>query len=159
MTEGHPIVQFGTSRFLQAHVTVLHPSDNVAVARVTLSAGMVVGRHDGSTLLVRANVDAGHKLALQPISQGEVVRKYGHAIGIASAPIEAGEHVHVHNVEVARSRLVHGAGRAHAPTVPVQPAAGERIFRLMLASGQPTLSERHGLGDNEFVPWQLGAVM
>jgi altronate hydrolase len=39
--------------------------------------------------------------------------------------------------------------------------AGERIFRLMLAaaSGQPTLSEQHGLGDNEFVPWQLGAVM
>ena len=39
--------------------------------------------------------------------------------------------------------------------------AGERIFRLMLAaaSGERTLSERHGLGDEEFVPWQLGAVM
>ena len=40
-------------------------------------------------------------------------------------------------------------------------AAGERIFRLMLAtaSGQATKSERHGYGQNEFVPWQLGAVM
>jgi altronate hydrolase len=39
--------------------------------------------------------------------------------------------------------------------------AGEALFRLMLdtASGKPTLSEEHGLGDNEFVPWQLGAVM
>jgi altronate hydrolase len=39
--------------------------------------------------------------------------------------------------------------------------AGERLFRLMLAaaSGELTLSEQHGLGDNEFVPWQLGAVM
>ncbi len=39
--------------------------------------------------------------------------------------------------------------------------AGERIFRLMLAtaSGQATKSERHGYGQNEFVPWQLGAVM
>ena len=39
--------------------------------------------------------------------------------------------------------------------------AGERIFRLMLAtaSGQITQSERHGYGQNEFVPWQLGAVM
>jgi altronate hydrolase len=38
---------------------------------------------------------------------------------------------------------------------------GERIFRLMLetASGQQTKSERHGYGQNEFVPWQLGAVM
>ena len=39
--------------------------------------------------------------------------------------------------------------------------AGETLFRLMLAtaSGRQTLSETHGLGDNEFVPWQLGAVM
>jgi altronate hydrolase len=38
---------------------------------------------------------------------------------------------------------------------------GERIFRLMLAtaSGQKTKSELHGYGQNEFVPWQLGAVM
>jgi len=38
---------------------------------------------------------------------------------------------------------------------------GERIFRLMLrtASGEKTKSERHGYGQNEFVPWQLGAVM
>ena len=39
--------------------------------------------------------------------------------------------------------------------------AGERIFRLMLetASGRRTKSEQHGYGQNEFVPWQLGAVM
>jgi altronate hydrolase len=38
---------------------------------------------------------------------------------------------------------------------------GERIFRLMLetASGRATKSESHGYGQNEFVPWQLGAVM
>jgi altronate hydrolase len=38
---------------------------------------------------------------------------------------------------------------------------GERIFRLVLAtaSGQKTKSELHGYGQNEFVPWQLGAVM
>ena len=39
--------------------------------------------------------------------------------------------------------------------------SGERIFRLMLdtASGRKTKSELHGYGQNEFVPWQLGAVM
>ena len=38
---------------------------------------------------------------------------------------------------------------------------GERIFRLMLAtaSGRTTKSELHGYGQNEFVPWHLGAVM
>jgi altronate hydrolase len=38
---------------------------------------------------------------------------------------------------------------------------GERIFQLMLrtASGDKTKSEVHGYGQNEFVPWQLGATM
>lgn len=39
--------------------------------------------------------------------------------------------------------------------------AGASLFQLMLdtASGKPTKSEALGLGDNEFVPWQIGAVM
>lgn len=39
--------------------------------------------------------------------------------------------------------------------------AGRDLFALILAtaSGAPSKSELHGLGDNEFVPWQLGAVM
>jgi altronate hydrolase len=39
--------------------------------------------------------------------------------------------------------------------------AGATLFQLMLdtASGTPTRSEEHGMGDNEFVPWHLGAVM
>ena len=38
---------------------------------------------------------------------------------------------------------------------------GERIFKLVLAtaSGEPSKSEKHGYGQNEFVPWQVGAVM
>jgi altronate hydrolase len=38
---------------------------------------------------------------------------------------------------------------------------GESIFRLILqtASGCATKSELHGYGQNEFVPWQLGAAM
>lgn len=38
---------------------------------------------------------------------------------------------------------------------------GQRIFDLVLAtaSGQMTQSERHGYGQSEFVPWQIGAVM
>ena len=39
--------------------------------------------------------------------------------------------------------------------------AGQKIFELILAtaSGQPSKSEEHGFGADEFVPWQLGAVM
>ena len=39
--------------------------------------------------------------------------------------------------------------------------AGERIFAkvLAVASGERTASEQQGYGDNEFVPWQIGATM
>lgn len=38
---------------------------------------------------------------------------------------------------------------------------GQRIFEQLLAtaSGAQSKSERHGYGQNEFVPWQVGAVM
>jgi altronate hydrolase len=39
--------------------------------------------------------------------------------------------------------------------------AGRKIFELILAtaSGAPSKSERHGFGQDEFVPWYLGAVV
>ena len=38
---------------------------------------------------------------------------------------------------------------------------GERVFSMILetASGKRSKSEINGIGDNEFVPWALGAVM
>ena len=38
---------------------------------------------------------------------------------------------------------------------------GETIFRRMLAvaSGEPSKSEALGMGDHEFVPWQVGAYL
>jgi altronate hydrolase len=39
--------------------------------------------------------------------------------------------------------------------------AGEKIFKLILAtaSGEPSKSEIHGFGQDEFVPWYIGAVV
>jgi altronate hydrolase len=39
--------------------------------------------------------------------------------------------------------------------------AGHAIFQLILeiASGQQSASEENGMGDFEFVPWQIGAVL
>lgn len=38
---------------------------------------------------------------------------------------------------------------------------GQEIFDLLLAvaSGQQSFSEAHGVGDHEFIPWQIGATM
>jgi altronate hydrolase len=51
-------------------------------------------------------------------------------------------------------------GEVLSQGVPVA-AMGERIFRrvLRLASGEPSKSEALGFGDNEFVPWVIGATM
>lgn len=40
-------------------------------------------------------------------------------------------------------------------------SAGERIYHAIMdtASGNETQSEINGFGDNEFVPWQLGAIL
>jgi altronate hydrolase len=57
------------------------------------------------------------------------------------------------DIDLDRGGIVEGADSVDA--------CGERIFRLILdtASGRKTKSELHGYGQNEFVPWQLGAVM
>src|SRR4051812_43094205 len=76
---------------------VLHPKDNVAVARVALSSGQII-EINGSELGVRQNVPAGHKVATGRIAAGDPVYRYGEVIGFAKVRIEPGEHVHVHNL-------------------------------------------------------------
>jgi altronate hydrolase len=88
---------------MQQALIQLHPRDNVAVARVALSVDSDVRQADGTVLPVRAAIAAGHKIALRAIAPGEVVLKYGQPIGVASIPIAAGGHVHVHNVEMTRA--------------------------------------------------------
>jgi len=75
----------------------LHPSDNIAIARVPLVAGHVV-RVGGREITLRDAIAAGHKLALFDIAAGERVMRYGCDMGRASRAIAAGEHVHTQNV-------------------------------------------------------------
>lgn len=75
----------------------LHPRDNVAIARVPLSAGTEL-RVGGLSLRTRAPIPAGHKVAIRPVAAGETLIRYGQIIGRASKTIEPGDHVHTHNV-------------------------------------------------------------
>jgi altronate hydrolase len=75
----------------------LHPTDNVAVARVPIAAGTEL-RIDGMPVVARDPIPAGHKIALWDIAGGEVVERYGQAIGRAKVPIDAGRHIHTHNL-------------------------------------------------------------
>jgi altronate hydrolase len=75
----------------------LHAADNIAVARVPISAGaaLVV---DGVHLTARDSIAAGHKVAVKTIQAGETVVRYGQSIGRARELIEAGRHIHTHNL-------------------------------------------------------------
>ena len=55
-------------------------------------------------LKVRAKNDIpiGHKLAIRALSKDATVIKYGTDIGRAVAPIQVGEHAHVHNIKTKR---------------------------------------------------------
>jgi altronate hydrolase len=76
----------------------LHPADDVAVALAPLAPGQRVAA-DGEQLEVRQPVPLAHKIALRPLATGETVRKFGWPIGRTTAPVAAGEHLHVHNLE------------------------------------------------------------
>ena len=71
------------------------------------------------------DVPPGHKIAAEPISEGQAIVKYGRRIGAASSDIRPGEWIHEHN---ARTRLGGGdelpewnaAVRANAETKPAE---------------------------------------
>lgn len=79
----------------------LNARDNVAVAIRPVAAGETV-EVAGRILRAIDPIPFGHKLALAAMAEGAEVVKYGEVIGLASAPIAAGAHVHVHNVVSAR---------------------------------------------------------
>lgn len=82
---------------------VISDRDNVATALEPLEAGRTVTIGNLS-LKVRQDIPRGHKVAIRPIPAGEPVLKYGSAIGIATADILSGAHVHTHNVASSRGR-------------------------------------------------------
>ena len=100
---------------------VLDPSDNVAIARTTLDAGQAIG--DG--VAATAAIPSGHKIARRAVPNGAPVRKYGQVIGVATADIAAGDHVHSHNLAFDPDRRggVAPAGKAPAPVLPEGDAA------------------------------------
>jgi len=76
----------------------LSASDNVLVATGQVDAGLA-GINGGGVIDVLKPVTLGHKIAARRIEPGEKIIKYGVPIGSATSPIEAGEHVHVHNMK------------------------------------------------------------
>ena len=82
---------------------VISERDNVATALHALEPGSPL-EIEGTSLTVREPIPSGHKIALCDIAAGQAVVKYGSPIGVATALIPAGAHVHTHNVASSRGR-------------------------------------------------------
>lgn len=86
---------------------VMNEKDNVATALCDISEAsrpMIVGFKSGQGIVVKSNIPFGHKFALCRIAENTPIIKYGEVIGVSTAFIDAGEYVHVHNVESLRGR-------------------------------------------------------
>jgi (2R)-sulfolactate sulfo-lyase subunit alpha len=76
----------------------LHPLDNVQilVADVEPQEYLII---NGQATLIQEFIGIGHKIADQMISPGQKIIKYGVPIGSATAVIEIGRQVHLHNIK------------------------------------------------------------
>lgn len=99
-----------------ADIICLHPSDNICVVVRPLDRGDEVAVGEDQITL-REAIKPGHKLAVRAIGQGQKVLKYGQAIGVATADIQAGQWVHCHNL----SNDDHARDYAAATGVPPPP--------------------------------------
>jgi altronate hydrolase len=98
MTQAELLEAAAASRAL----LLLDPLDDVAVALTALAPGMAVAAGE-RRVEIRDDIANGHKVALRDMAAGETVRKYGWPIGILTADVAAGGHVHSHNLATALS--------------------------------------------------------
>ncbi len=78
-------------------VLLLNEKDNVGVVRLPIAEGAEVVVN-GYKVVAREMIAPGHKIALQPITAGSIVHKYGESIGKATEDIPPGGWVHTHNL-------------------------------------------------------------
>jgi altronate hydrolase len=74
----------------------LNAEDNVLIAVDEIRVG---DRPKGGPAAL-ARIPKGHKIAAKAIAAGEPILKFGQIIGFAAKPIETGQWVHEHNVEM-----------------------------------------------------------
>ena len=90
-----------------ADALVMDAKDHVATAIKDLEKGQKITYRVQDQVREVVLVDAvpfGHKIAIEDVPQGTDIRKYGEVIGRTTTDIQAGQHVHVHNVEGIRGR-------------------------------------------------------
>jgi altronate hydrolase len=94
---------------LREKALILHPDDDVVVAKARVSPGTVLEQGPERIEAV-CEIRPGHKIARRARAVGEPVRRYGQVIGFATQPIAVGEHVHTHNLAVSEFQREYEVG-------------------------------------------------
>jgi altronate dehydratase len=105
---------------------VISDRDNVATALEPLEPGRRIETPAGAVTVVET-IPSGHKVALRTIASGTAVIKYGSPIGLASADIQPGAHVHTHNLSSCRGRGDLASGASDPRTRLAEPLDGARV--------------------------------
>ncbi len=92
----------------------LHQTDNIVIACCDLAPGTILAAEKGVRCI--QPIPAGHKVAASTIKPDEPVFRYGQTIGVASQPIVAGQHVHVHNLAMSEHERNYRPGTDYHPT-------------------------------------------
>ena len=90
------------------HFVVHDENDSVGVVVVEgvkngqKLTGWIMDQDKDVTIDARSDIPIGHKLAIRAPPKDATVIKYGVDIGRVVAPIQVGEHAHVHNIKTKR---------------------------------------------------------
>ena len=106
-----------------------HDADTVAIALAPLVRGENIAIA-GQTVALFNDIPAGHKFALRDHAAGDPVLRYGEQIGLATAAIRAGEHVHSHNLVTALvGERSYDAAFVSSPSDTARPLGNWRGYR------------------------------
>jgi len=83
---------------MKPNALLIDSRDNVVTALRKVPSGGSVVWAEHCRVEADEAIPAGHKIAIEPIAAGTVIRKYGHPIGMAGEAIAVGDHVHTHNL-------------------------------------------------------------
>ena len=83
---------------MKCNFIIMNSEDNCATSLAEISKDDEVELDSGNIIKINQYIPLGHKFALRKISKGEIVKKYGEIIGVATENIELGDWIHTHNL-------------------------------------------------------------
>jgi len=77
---------------------IMNPKDSCATALENIPKQSQFKIND-KIIIINQEIQMGHKFALDDIKEGDLIKKYGEVIGIATKNIKRGHWIHTHNIK------------------------------------------------------------